>query len=363
MTTIEGQAKLIKIEDVQAGRLSESILANYDPIADLEHKLMETMVSKKLTRGQVKEAFVMTPDAFSLLRDGIRFLSFLAYANTPRTFSAFTQINSSDRPQEEYLRDAMMGVLPQVPSGTTAPFLMSNLEGAALIKNYRYAGMVKVTGDDLRFDRVGKMRQIAPELGRAARMTEEAAVYAVISTTSNFVRSNTTGDNDVGANTQTLTFSGIGLETALSILSTSKDRKSGSYLGLSADTLIVTPKLEFAAKQLLLADALVRASANNAAEVRGTGQTPIYRGRVTNIIVSPWFGKDFQWALCDGSRASLIFQEVEGFNVVQETMGPASESWLTRDEIRWLVQGYFGVGLVDDRPWFYSDSTTAATVS
>lgn len=357
------ETKLIKVEDVQAGRLSETILQQYDPIGDLEHKLMETMVSKNLSRQQIKEAFVMTPDAFSLLRDGIRFLSFMAYANTPRSFTSFAAVTPSNRPQEEYLRDAAMGTLPQVPSGTPAPMLISNFEGGALIKNFRYAGMVKVTGDDLRFDRVGKMRQIAPELGRSARMTEEAAVYAAISTTANFVRNSTTGDNDVGANIQTLTFSGIGLETALSIISTSKDNKSGAYLGLMADTLIVTPRLEFAAKQLLLADALVRASANNTAEVRGTGQTPIYRGKVTNIIVSPWFGNSFQWALCDSTRTGLVFQEVEGFNVVQETMGPASESWLVRDEIRWLVQGYFGIGMVDDRPWFYSDSTTAATVS
>lgn len=364
--------KLITIEDVQAGRLSEKtieqrgpdpVLATYDPIGILEQRMLETMLANKLVGRNLHEAFVLTPDAFSLLRDGVRFMTFMAYAAQERTFGGFTSVIPSSRPQEEYLRDAMMGTIPQVQSGKVAPLLISNLEGGALIKNFRYAGMVEVTGDDLRFDRIGKLRQIAPELGRAARNTEEAAVYGAITTSGNYVRNSTTGDNDVGANYQTLTFNGVNLETALSIISTTKDRKSGSYMGLKADTLIVSPKLEWAAKQLLLADALMRVGGNTTNEVRGTGTTPIYRGTVSNLVVSPWFGTGFQWALMDSSRMSLVYQEVDPFNVLQETMDAQSEAWLTRNVVRWLLQGYFGLGFVDDRPWFFSDSTTAPTVS
>lgn len=40
-----------------------------------------------------------------------------------------------------------------------------------------------------------------------------------------------------------------------------------------------------------------------------------------------------------------------------------SESWLTKDVVRFLARDYFGVGITDDRAAYYSSSTTAATVS
>jgi hypothetical protein len=81
------------------------------------------------------------------------------------------------------------------------------------------------------------------------------------------------------------------------------------------------------------------------------------------MIVSPWFGNSYQWALVDSKRMSFVFQQVEPFNIFQEDQNITSEAWLTRDLTRYLAQGYFGLGFVDDRPWFYSDSTTAPTVS
>lgn len=329
----------------------------YEPLKALtEAKLADG----RTTRVSLKETFLTNPDAANILRNDVRFMAFSMFNQMPRTFESFVTFMDSNKPKEVYLRDAAIGVLPKVPSGTNAPNLISSFEGGVEIVNDRYAGIVEILGDWVRFDQIGKIRQAAIEMGRAARMTEEDAVYKFLTTTGNYTRNSTTGDNDVGANTQNLTFSGIGLETATTVISTAKDRKSGNYLGLKADTIIIGPRAEIPVKQLLLS-AMV--DHTGASEVRGLGTTNQYRGMINNIIISPWFSSSYSWALTDSTRQSLMFQTVEPFNVFQEDANVTSEAWLTRNAVRYLVQGYFGLGFVDDRCWFFSSSTTAPTVS
>lgn len=341
----------------KAGDTGANLAEAYNPLADLRAEM------RKQDNGNLLEAFVNTPDATNMLRDGIRYLAFSRYNGWAPTWDAFTMVEASSKPQEEYLRDATMGTLPRTPSGEDAPLLTSNFEGAVTIKNFRYAGLVEVTGDDIRFDRLGKIRQIAAELGRSARTTEEDRVYRDITTTGNYTRSNTTNDNDVGANQQTLTFNGVNFETACTIISTAKDRRSGNYLGLMPDTIIIGPRMEVPVKQLLLSGDLNRVGGNTTNEVRGMGSLNQYRGMISRIVISPWFSNSYAWALVDSRVMSYVFQRVEPFNVFQEAQNATSEAWLVRDVTRYLAQGYFGTGFVDDRAWFYSDSSTAPTVS
>lgn len=325
--------------------------------------LMEADNGGRKVKIPLKEAFLTNPDAANILRNDIKYIAFSTFAQMQRSFEGFTRFESSQRQQEEYLRDAAIGALPIVPSGTVVEELQSNFEGGVIIANNRYAGIVSVLGDWVRFDQIGKIRQVAEELGRAGRLTEENAVYAIITTTGNFTRNSTTSDNDVGANTANTTFNALGLDLGLSTISTSKDRKSGNYLGYRADTIICGPRMEFPVKQLLMSSDLQRTHGSTTAEVRGMGTFNVYAGIVNRIVVSPWFGTSYQWALVDSTVRSLVYQTVEPFNVYQEDPNVTSEAWLTKDTIRYLVQGYFGVGIVDDRAWFYSNSTTAPTVS
>lgn len=313
----------------------------------------------------LKEAFMTNPDAANMLRSDIRFLAFERYAQMQRTFEPFTWMQGSNKPEEEYLRDSTFGVLPKVPSGTVAPELVSDFEGGVKIVNSRYGGIASVTGDMIRFDQIGKIRQIATGLGRAGRMTEEHAVYSYLTTTGNYTRNSTTKDNDIGANQQSLTWGGVNLETAMSIISTAKDRKSGAYLGFKANTVICGPRLEIPVKQLLLSTDLNRQGGNTTNEQRGGGDTNQYRGLVSNIIVTPWVTlvNDYNWILCDSTVDGFTFQTVEPFNVYQEDANVTSEAWLTRDMVRYLVQGYFGLGFVDDRAWVLSTATAAAAIS
>lgn len=324
--------------------------------------LTEVASNGKQVKIPLKEAFLSNPDAANILRNDIKYIAFSTFAQMPRTFEGFVRFEASSRPQEEYLRDAAIGALPIVPSGTQVEELQSSFEGGTIVANNRYAGLVSVLGDWVRFDQIGKIRQVAEELGRSGRLTEENAVYTVITTAGNFTRAATTNDNDIGANTAATTFNALGLDLGLSVISTAKDRKSGNYLGYRADTFICGPRMEFPAKQLFMSSDIQRAN-SAATEVRGMGTFNVYAGAVNRIIVSPWFGASYQWALCDSTVRSLIYQTVEPFNVYQEDANVTSEAWLTKDVVRYLVQGYFGVGLVDDRAWYYSSSTTAPTVS
>lgn len=310
------------------------------------------------------EAFIGQPDAALMFADGVRYLSFDSYRGIQQTYPQFCQVLGSERPDEQYLMDSTLGTIPESPSGTPAPSLQSGFAYGVNIVNKRYAGQVSVTGDDLRYAHIPKIAKQATELGRAARSTEERAVYAMITASANYTRNSTTGDNDVGANTAATTFSPSGLELALTTISTAKDRNSGEYLGLSADTLIVPPRLEFFARQLLSSGTLARVGGNTTNDVYGGGTVNPFAGMLSKIIVSPWFGTlgtNYGWALLDSRANPMIFQRVEAFNVLE--LGANSERRIVSDEMLFVVAGIFGVGIVDDRAMFLSTSTTAPNAS
>lgn len=334
----------------------------YHPI----QRLVETVDRRgHIVTRNLLEAVLSQPDAMNILRNDIKYLAFERYAQMPRTFDDFTWMQTSNKPEEEYLRDSTFGVLPEVPSGTVAPEVAAGFEGGVKITNKRYAGLASVTGDMLRYDQIGKIRQIAAGLGRAARITEENTVYRFLTTSGNYTRNSTTNDNDIGANQQSLTWGGVNLETAMSVISTAKDRNSGAYLGYKANTVICGPRLEIPVKQLLMSMDIEREGGNTTNEQRGTGTTNQYRGMVSNIIVTPWvtLANDYNWILCDSTVDGFTFQTVEPFNVYQENPNETSEAWLTKEVVRYLVAGIFGLGFVDDRAWFLSTASSAAAVS
>lgn len=357
-----GQVEREREVTIDHGLPADVDMRGYEPF----RKLSERTVGDRRMRISLKEAFLTDPDANNILRSDIRYIAFSTYQQMARSFDGFTTFETSTKPEESWLKDSTIGVLPKVPSGTPAPSIAGAFLDSVNIVNDRYAAIVDVLGDWVRFDQIGKIRQVSAEMGRAARMTEEYAVYAHITTAGNYTRNSTTNDNDIGANTAATTLNGAGLELALATVATSKDRKSGAYLGFNADTFITGPRNQWYARKLLTDPELLRASANNAAEEQGIGTRNPYIGTINKIIVSPWFATGttgYQWAVVDSRARSFVYQTVEPFNVFQEDAGMTSEAWLVKDVVRYLVQGYFGLGLIDDRAWYYSSSTTAPTVS
>lgn len=367
-----GQAKVIKIEDVQAGKISETVI---NTTATTASELLtqvhggDTRTASLTENGRglfgkyrsLREA-ATTSEFPVLLQSGLKAILFDSYNGVPVVYPQLVMMETSDKPAEDYLEGNTFGTLPQVGEGQNYPDVDTTLDRVVRITNSKYGGIFSVTEEMVLFDKVGMIRQLPADLGRAMRQTIEETVIAGLTATGSFVRNSTTNDNDVGANTAATTFSAGGLLTAHRTIRTAKDRKSGRYLGIVPDTLLVAPGVEWAAKQLLLGNNLVRASANNAAEVYGTGQENPLRGLVSTIVVSPLVATTFGW---------LLFQK-QGFAVLQEVIPlrfmaadaktSDNEDFFKKGKLSYRVDAMFGFGILNDRLGYLSSSTTTPAV-
>jgi hypothetical protein len=299
------------------------------------------------------------PDA---LRMGIQTDLFSSYNEMVVTYPQFVRQVGSNKQQEEYLKDSPFGLLPVVDEGQPYPSATTSFDSGIIIRNFKRGYLVEVTEEMQMFDQVGKVRETAELLGRAARLTEEQDVMNVLTTTANYTRNSTTGDNDGGANTQTLTFSPEGLITAFNILRTMKDRKTGVYLNVMPDTLVVSPKLEWGVRQLLSSTQVGGVGDTTAVIVHGQGLNNPFFSVVRRVIVSPQFGSNYEWALLESNRA-IVFQRVMPLQVLQEGANAATTTYMDRDVIRFRVRNFYGVGMRDDRFAFFSNSSTKPTVN
>lgn len=353
----EGNAKVIKEE-----------LINPNAHVDLNFEFLEQLTTVTLPGGKdkvripLKEAVLTNPDAANILRTDLRQVAFTAFGANQVTYPMFTNEVQSNKPQEEYLRDAAIGVIPVNNKGER-PLFRSGFEGGTIIKNDKRDGRIQIPMEWVRYDQINKIMQLAQEIGLSWRLTDDATAYGYITTAANYTRSNTSNDNDIGANTQTLTWNADSLRTARAIISTSKDKKSGAYLGYNADCLIAGPLMEVPVLQLLMSPMLQRQHGNTTAEAIGTGTMNPMRGSIRKVMFSPWFGASYGWAICDSTRGSFVRQNVEGWQLYQESQNATSESFMKMDAIEYMFMSIFGYGFIDDRAWFYSDSTTDATVS
>lgn len=364
-------AKIITILDPQTGTIKESQveygtggeIAAAHQAEQLNTRGNWQMESLGLGKyANLREA-ATTSEFPALLRTGLKQILFNSYNEEPVTYDQWVQTTNSDKPAEDWLEMNRLGTLPKVAEGVPYPDVDPTVDRVVRIQNDKYGQIFGVTEEMIKFDKSNQIRQYPQDLGAAARQTIETQAYNVINTTGNYTRNSTTGDNDVGANTQTLTFGAATLVTAYGVLRSMKDRRTGRYFNIVPDTLVVAPRLEFAAKQLLLAPDLSRAGTQyGTQEVYGTGGVNPFRGMIRNIIVSPYFGTSFQWCLMQAKKA-VVYQEVEPLQLLLASpLDMSNEGYLLRDVIRYRVRVWFGVGFLNDRFAFYSDSSTAPTV-
>lgn len=356
-----------EVTDAEKGKVKRVLSANgmQDPLQEALAPYPRTLrghltVDPDQALMETATGYASTPNFPDLLRSGIMFDAFSSYNGVPITWNMFTSETSSNKQQEEYLKDAALGIAPVVSEGQDYPLAALNLDSGLIIKNYKRGFRIGVTEEMRRFDQVGKIRQISSEIGRSLRVTEEYAVYSVLTTTDNYTRNSTTADNDIGANTAATTFSPAGLITAFTTLTTMKDRKSGMYLCVVPDTLIVTPRVWFYAQQLINSPQTMRAHADDdstviTVEKFGQGTTNVFFNIVNRIIVSPWLGASYQWALMESGRA-LKFQRVDPMRILPPEYYPRNDTW------EYYARDWFGVGMLDDRFAYFSSSTTAPTV-
>ena len=297
-----------------------------------------------------------TPNFPDLLRQGLIFDVFSGYNEVNVVWPLLVSETGSNKMQEEYLKDAGIGLLPVVPEGKPYPKAALNLGDGVIIKNDKYGMIVPVTEEMRRFDQLGKVRDIANMIGRAARLTEEQAVMNILTTAGNYTRTVALGDNTTGNNTVGTAFNAANLIIAWTTLTTMMDRKTKVPIGVVPDTLICTPSVWFAAQMLLNSPSLVRSGGNTTAEVYGTGQiNPL--SFIKRIVVSPFYGPSsaYAWGLLEAGRA-LKFQRVDPVQVLPPEYGYTDDTWEYR------VRTWFGVGMKDDRYAFYNTGSAPTVV-
>lgn len=363
MDNFKGMTKVIQIIDPQTGTIRETTYehgAGEETTSVMGRPTMESLGLGKYKR--ISEA-ATTSEFPVLLRQGLKQILFSSYNDEPTTYEQWVALEQSDKQAEDYLEMNHMGTLPVVPEGNPYPEVDVALDRTVRIENKKRGMLFGVTEEMIKFDKSNQIRQYPLELGAAAKQTIEEQAYAVLNTSGNYTRNSTTGDNDVGANTASTTFSAAGLVLAYGTIRTMKDNKSGRYLNIIPDTLVVTPRLEFAAVQLLLAPSLqIPGDGVNAAKIYGTGGTNPFRGTVKNIIVSPYFGTTYGWCLLKAKRA-VVYQEVEPLQLMLASpMDMTNEQYVQRDVLRYRVRTWFGTGMLNDRFAFLSTATAAPVV-
>ena len=356
------ETKIIEITDPQAGTVKET------KIEEPEKKGSRILESLGFKGARSLREVATTSEFPTLLRVGLKQILFDSYDMAPSTFQEWARAEQSDKPAENWLEMNRLGTLPFVGEGDPYPMSEAAVDRAVRIANAKYGMKFAITEEMIKFDKSNQIRQYPTDLGEAAKQTLEATAYGVLTNTANYTRTTAAGDNDVGNNTAATTFSATGLITAMGVLTTMKDRKSGRYFNIVPDTLIVAPRLEFAAKQLLMSPQLLPVGSGATAGsglpfVYGAGTNNVFRGVVNRIIVSPWLGTGYQWALMKSNRA-VVYQEVEPLQLLTGQIDYQNNgSYFNFDRIEYRVRLWFGFGMLNDRYCYFSSSTTAPVLT
>lgn len=350
------KAKIINILDYQSQKIEEKELDMRETVpAEPIDGFFQHADGRHMT---LHEAATITTSEFpALLRDGIRPIMFDSYAGVTPTWNSWVREMPSTKPQEDYLEGSHLGLLSLVGEGKPIPRADFALDRTVSVVNQKRAEIYSITREMVLFDRVNMINQMFTDIGRSAAMTIEQDCYNVLTTAGNYTRNSTTGDNDQGANTAATTFGGLGLETAISTLVTTKDRKSGRYLGIRPTMLICGPRLEWAAKMLLLSDRLVRQGGNTTNDVYGTGENNPWRGLINQIVVSP-FVQSYAWVLCE-PKQFIYKQTVWDIELLEATAIGNNFNYMNYHALDYSVSTMYGVGMVNDRFAYYSSSSTA----
>ncbi len=358
---MDNVTKVLTFDPARPGDPNERVLtgrATEAPSGPMQFQIGgRRMTSLREAVRALQEAGADTSTFPALLRDGLKAILFDSYNETPTTFQDWCEVVSSDKQNEDYIAGANVGLLPVVREGEPVPHVTVDLRDTVKISNAKKEMIFDITEEMIKFDRTGIIRQYPQDLGAAAKQTQEAHSFTVITTAGNFTM--TVADNDVGNNTGATELSGAGLNTAFATIRTMKDRKSGRYLNIIPDTLIVAPRLEFAAKMLLFSPDLVRQHGSTTVELFGTGQGNPFRGLIRNLIVSPYMGYSYEWCLMQAKKA-VVFQEVEPLTLwINDVRGHQDNyGWFNFDVIGYKVRVWFGVGLRDQRAAYYSTAST-----
>lgn len=349
-------AKLIEIIDPQAGEIKETVFTKEPSPAGLWESGFGSM--------SLKEAATTYPSTFpQLMRQGLKTILFSEYAGLPSTSEGWLKMARSRKADEVWIEGSTGGKIGRVGPGQPIPRGELNLDRSVQITNHKYAEILAIAEESIMFDETNLIMQQVEDLAARMRYTEEDEAYTALRTAASYTRTATAGDNNIGANTATATFGASTLITAMETLTTMKDKHSGRFYGVMPNLLVVGSGIEFAAMQLLLSDQIQRvtgaATAPTNQNIYGTGTTNPFRGVVTSILKTPFLGR-YEWVLMQAGKP-IVKQVVSDLELSRRT-GPNEGLSFDADVLEYKVKKFFGLGMVNDRYAYFSDSTTAPTV-
>src|SRR3989304_4652324 len=156
--------KIIEILDPQAGTIRETVGQSYTgPTLDVEQLFAARRNGHRLT---LQEA--STTNEFPvILRDGIRSITFDSYARVPTTWQEWAMAMSSAKQAENWAEENNSGELPVVPEDPPFPEFKLDLDRTLEIRNQKRGGIISVTEEMIKFNRLNILKRHAEKLGRS----------------------------------------------------------------------------------------------------------------------------------------------------------------------------------------------------
>jgi len=285
-----------------------------------------------------------TGDLPTLLREDYLDILLSAYGTVPQPLLGLCYQVTSDNPSETYRGlKHLQDIDSEIPEGSEYPEIIVGEKSTVTITNRKYGAIIAVTEEMIRYSKLAEMTRIGASAGEMLGRVVEKKIAAAIEDTSNTTASGST-----------LTLSRANLETvvnAFRIQTATAADGTTIKLGLTADTLLVPPSLEYDATRILNST-LIPGSANN--------DVNVMKGAL-NIMVAPYLTSTSLWYVLKSNWANgLVIQKVIGPPPElsqQEVKGNQQpDSTFRYDKISYKARMLFGVGVIDAK--FCIRSTT-----
>ena len=271
----------------------------------------------------------------NLLRADYKDILLSAYGKVDQPLFGLADVVPSANETETYRGlTALQDVTTEVPQGAPYGEILLSEKDTVTITNKKYGGLIAVTDEMIRFNKLSEMNRLGSMLGESLARNVEIKLAAAIENTS----------NTTAATGAALTLNRANLEVVLAqFKSQTATAADGSTvkLGLIPDTLLVPPDLEFTAKRLMLSTLIPGAVDNDPNVIKG----------MLNIVVSHDLSSTSAWYVLKSKWANgLKFQKVIGPPPelsVQDMNATQSDGVFKYDKISYKARMLFGVGVID----------------
>jgi hypothetical protein len=270
----------------------------------------------------------------TLLRSDYKDILLSAYDGVEKPLLGLAYQVNSDNESETYRGLKPIQDLDDiVPQGQEYPELMLGEKTTVTITNRKYGGLIAVTDEMLRYNKLAEMNRLGAMLGDALGRQVEKKIAAAIETSGNYT-----------AYGSTVTLTRANLEAVVTMYKKqTQTAADGTTIkgGYIPDTLLIPPDLEYDARRIINST-LIPGSADNDMNVLKSS---------LNIVVSHYLTSTTIFYVMKSSWANgLLFQkvifppELSLQNVTGENLPDSSFRY---DKITYKARMLFGVGVLD----------------